>query len=264
MKISLIQFPIVPGDRLANFDQVRRRVQQAARAGSDMAALPELWDLSFYPPDVYDLADEEGRQAQAFLQDLAASCHIQLIGGSIVRRHDGCLYNTTYIVDEEGNRVSSYDKCHLFMPGGEEKVFAPGDHLNTFFLGDIPMASITCYDLRFGEWVRMAALAGAQILFVPAAWPHPRLAHWQILNRARAIENQFFVVAVNSCGTCGDYRFCGHSMIIDPWGEVLAQGGDGEEIVTGEIDLSVIKDIRSRINVFRDRRPELYHLEGKR
>ena len=78
MKISLIQFPIVPGDRLANFDQVRRRVQQAARAGSDMAVLPELWDLSFYPPDVYDLADEEGRQAQAFLQDLAASCHIQL------------------------------------------------------------------------------------------------------------------------------------------------------------------------------------------
>ena len=84
MKISLIQFPIVPGDRLANFDQVRRRVQQAARAGSDMAVLPELWDLSFYPPDVYDLADEEGRQAQEFLQDLASSCHIQLIGGSAV------------------------------------------------------------------------------------------------------------------------------------------------------------------------------------
>ena len=138
-----------------------------------MAVLPELWDLSFYPPDVYDLADEEGRQAQAFLQDLASSCHIQLIGGSIVRRHDGCLYNTTYIVDEEVNRVSSYDKCHLFTPGGEEKVFASGDHLNTFFLGDILMASITCYDLRFGEWVRMAALAGARILFVPAAWPHP-------------------------------------------------------------------------------------------
>ena len=89
-----------------------------------MAVLPELWDLSFYPPDVYDLADEEGRQAQAFLQDLASSCHIQLIGGSIVRRHDGCLYNTTYIVDEEVNRVSSYAKCHLFTPGGEEKVFA--------------------------------------------------------------------------------------------------------------------------------------------
>ena len=109
----------------------------------------------------------------------------------------------------------------------------------------------------------MAALAGAKILFVPAAWPHPRLAHWQILNRARAIENQLFVVAVNSCGTCGDYHFCGHSMIIDPWGEVLAEGGDGEVVVTGEIDLSVIDDIRSRINVFRDRRPELYQLEGK-
>lgn len=264
VKISLIQFSIVTGDRPANFAQVRSHVHTAAAAGSDLAVLPELWDLSFYPPDVFDLADEGGRQGREFLQDLAASCHIQLVGGSLVRRQQGKLYNTTYIIDEEGNLVSSYDKCHLFTPGGEEKVFTPGDHLNTFFLGDVPMASITCYDLRFGEWVRMAALAGAKILFVPAAWPHPRLTHWQILNRARAIENQLFVVAVNSCGTCGDYHFCGHSMIIDPWGEVLAEGGDGEVVVTGEIDLSVIDDIRSRINVFRDRRPELYQLEGKR
>lgn len=178
MKISLIQFPIVTGDRLANFAQVRSHVHTAAAAGSDLAVLPELWDLSFYPPDVFDLADEGGRQGREFLQDLAASCHIQLVGGSLVRRQQGKLYNTTYIIDEEGNLVSSYDKCHLFTPGGEEKVFTPGDRLNTFFLGDVPMASITCYDLRFGEWVRMAALAGAKILFVPAAWPHPRLAHW--------------------------------------------------------------------------------------
>lgn len=264
VKISLIQFPIVPGNRQANFSQVRCRVQRAAADGADLAVLPELWDLSFYPSDVYDRADEGGRQAQDFLQETASSCHIQLIGGSIARRQEGKLYNTTYIVDEEGNLVSSYDKCHLFTPGGEEKVFTPGNHLNTFFLGDLPMASMTCYDLRFGEWARMAALAGAKVLFVPAAWPQPRLEHWQILNRARAIENQFFVAAVNSCGTCGDYRFGGHSLLVDPWGNILAEGGTGGEIVTGDMDLSIIDDIRSRINVFRDRRPELYSLEGKR
>ena len=106
----------------------------------------------------------------------------------------------------------------------------------------------------------MAALAGAQILFVPAAWPNPRLGHWQILNQARAIENQMFVVAVNSCGKAGEYQFCGGSMIIDPWGKVLSQADGREQIITSDVDLSVIEGIRQSINVFRDRRPELYHL----
>ena len=95
-------------------------------------------------------------------------------------------------------------------------MFTPGDHLNVFELDGIKMASITCYDIRFGEWVRMAALAGAQILFVPAAWAEQRRQHWLILNQARAIENQFYVVAVNSCGTTDTVRFGGSSLIADP------------------------------------------------
>ena len=122
------------------------------------------------------------------------------------------------------------------------------------------MASIICYDVRFSEWVRMAALAGAKVLFVPAAWPEERLEHWRLLNRARAIENQFFVAAVNSCGTCGRLTFGGHSLLADPQGNVLIEGGSDDAVLTETIDLSVVDDIRSRINVFRDRRPELYHL----
>ena len=106
----------------------------------------------------------------------------------------------------------------------------------------------------------MAALAGAKVLFVPAAWPEARLEHWQLLNRARAIENQFFVAAVNSCGFCGSLKFGGHSLLVDPQGNVLVEGGSDDAVLTETIDLSVVDDIRSRINVFRDRRPELYHL----
>lgn len=260
MRISLIQFSIVPGDREANFEQARRHVQAAAADGADIAVLSELWDTSFYPSDVREKADEEGLLAQVFLQDLAKYCNIHIVGGSIARRHERNLYNTTYVVRRDGSLVSSYDKCHLFTPGKEDKAFTAGKELNVFSLDGVTMASIICYDVRFGEWVRMAALAGAKVLFVPAAWPEVRLEHWQLLNRARAIENQFFVAAVNSCGVCGSLQFGGHSLLADPQGTVLIEGGGDDAVLTETIDLSVVDDIRSRINVFRDRRPELYHL----
>lgn len=260
MRISLIQFSVVPGDRDANFEQARRHVQTAASDGADVAVLSELWDTSFYPSDIREKADEEGALARAFLQDLAKEYHIHLVGGSIARRHEGGIYNTTYIVDRDGALVSSYDKCHLFTPGKEDKAFTAGRDLNVFSLDGVTMASIICYDVRFSEWVRMAALAGAKVLFVPAAWPEERLEHWRLLNRARAIENQFFVAAVNSCGTCGRLTFGGHSLLADPQGNVLIEGGSDDAVLTETIDLSVVDDIRSRINVFRDRRPELYHL----
>lgn len=264
MKIALIQPVIVPGDREMNCRKIAKAVRAAAADGADIAVLPELWDVSFYPPDVLNLADVGGEKTKEFLHDLSEACHIQIVGGSVARREGETLYNTTYVFDEEGNLAASYDKCHLFTPGREDDVFTAGKRLNTFYLGDVPMASIICYDLRFGEWVRLAALSGAKILFVPAAWPVERLKHWQILNQARAIENQFFVAAVNSCGSCGAFHFGGHSMLIDPWGEIIEEGGDGEEIITAEIDLSQVDDIRRQINVFRDRRTDLYQLEGKR
>lgn len=260
MRISLIQFSIAPSDRDANVERVRRHVQAAAADGADIAVLPELWDTSFYPADVREKADENGALAQAFLQDLAKSCNVHIVGGSIARRHEGNLYNTTYVIRRDGTLVSSYDKCHLFTPDKEDRVFTAGKELNVFSLDGVTMASVICYDIRFGEWVRMAALAGAKVLFVPAAWPDARIEHWKLLNRARAVENQFFVAAVNSCGSCGRLQFGGHSLLADPQGQVLNEGSGDDAILTEDIDTAVVDDIRSRINVFRDRRPELYHL----
>ncbi|HBI05283.1 MAG TPA: carbon-nitrogen hydrolase, partial [Paenibacillaceae bacterium] len=114
------------------------------------------------------------------------------------------------------------------------------------------------YDIRFPELARSYALDGAGILVNSAEWPHPRLNHWRTLMQARAIENQMYVVACNRVGISGKTEFCGHSMVIDPWGEILVEGGEEEAILIAEIDLTLIEEVRGKIPVFADRRPDLY------
>lgn len=260
MRVASIQMEIAFGEVERNYDKARRLIAQAAEEGADIVALPELWNTSFYPDNVFELADEDGRRTKEFLSALAKEYGINIFGGSVANRRGQVLYNTTYVVSRQGDIVATYDKVHLFSPGHEDQIFQPGNKPNVFELDGVRMASIICYDLRFCEWVRMAALAGAQMLFVPASWPYPRLTHWQVLNQARAIENQFFVVSINGAGMAGKLQLCGGSRIINPWGEILDEAGDTEKILAAEVDFSMVQDIRSHINVFRDRRPELYHL----
>ena len=122
----------------------------------------------------------------------------------------------------------------------------------------VPAATIICYDIRFPELARKLALNGAQLLFVPAEWPHPRLHHWRTLLTARAIENQMYVIACNRVGRSGETSFFGHSMIINPWGEIVTEADENEQIVTAEIDLELVAKVRSTIPVFEDRRPDVY------
>jgi len=122
-----------------------------------------------------------------------------------------------------------------------------------------------CYDLRFPELARTLALLGAQALFMPAHWPAPRLNHWRILNIARAIENQFYVLACNRVGikpdAVGDIHFFGHSLVIGPWGEVQAEGGEKEEIIFADIDFALVAEVRRRIPAFQDRSPQSYRMQ---
>jgi len=263
MKISAVQLDVTLANRDTNFLKVRAKVKEAMVAEPDVIVLPELWDLGFFPKNALELGDEGGQQAQELLSALAKEYQVNLVGGSIVRREKDKIFNTQYVYNRQGDLVAEYDKVHLFSPSGEHMAFEAGNHLAVYELDGIKMGSIICYDLRFGEWVRMTALSGAQVLFVPAAWPHPRLNHWRLLNQVRAIENQLFVVSVNHAGEAYALNFCGHSQMIDPWGEVIVEAGEEEEIISGEIDFSVINDIRERINVFRDRRVELYEIKEK-
>ena len=170
------------------------------------------------------------------------------------------MYNTAYVFDRQGARLAAYDKTHLFTPMGEHEHYAAGDHLTTFSLDGHKCGLLICYDLRFPELFRTLALQGVELLLLPAQWPAARRYHWETLTAARAIENQFFLAACNSCGTAGKTVFGGASRILGPRGELLAAAGASEEIVTAALDFSVLAEVRNSINVFHDRRPELYRL----
>lgn len=263
MKICAVQMDTLMADRAANQRKAETLIALAAGHGPDVLVLPELWDLGFYPANALELGDEDGKEAQAFLSALAAKHRVNIIGGSIVRLHQGKIWNTSYVFSRQGTLISTYDKTHLFSPSKEHENFEAGETLARYELDGVPVGQVICYDLRFGELVRTLALGGIKVLFAPAAWPIPRLNHWRLLAQARAVENQMFVVAVNTVGTVNNLTFCGHSIMVDPWGEIISEAGGGEQLLLGELDLSVIADIRERINVFRDRRPELYDVQNK-
>lgn len=263
MKVCAVQMGSVLGDRAANQRKAESLITLAAAQGADVLVLPELWDLGFYPANALELGDVDGKQAQIFLSALAKQHRINIIGGSITRKSQGRLWNTSYVFSREGVLISAYDKTHLFSPAKENENFQAGDAPAVYELDGVPVGQIICYDIRFGELVRTLALSGIKVLFAPAAWPVPRLNHWRLLVQARAVENQMFVVAVNTVGTVNSLTFCGHSMMVDPWGDIIAEAGSEEQLLLGELNLSVIADIRDRINVFRDRRPELYDVQKR-
>jgi omega-amidase len=250
--------------QLADFHQNRKHIvamldEAKKQHNPDIIILPETWNVGFFPENVDELADEVQENISAnLISDWARINQVNVVAGSIAIRENGQVKNRSFIYDRQGQCVASYDKMHLFSPGKEDEFFEHGGRHVTFELDGIPCGVIICYDLRFPELSRMIALDGAQILFVPAEWPYPRVAHWQTLARARAIENQMFVITSNGVGVAGDLRFCGHSSIIDPFGEYLAQADDQETMIFAEIDLDQVEEVRRKIPVFRDRKPELY------
>ncbi|MGO3751625.1 MAG: carbon-nitrogen family hydrolase [Peptoniphilaceae bacterium] len=260
MKVSIIQNKLILGKVDENFKIIENKIIESMKDNPDVILLPEMWNTSFFPDNVKEIADIDGFRTKKFLSKLSSKFSVNIVGGSVANIRNKELYNTSYIFNRHGKLIGSYDKVHLFSPSGEDKIFNSGNKLCTFELDRIKCGICICYDLRFVEWIRMNALEDISILFIPAAWPDKRIMHWNTLNRARAIENQMFVVCSNSIGETKTMKFGGNSSIIDPWGEYIIEPNDKDEIKIGEIDLSIIKDIRESINVFRDRKNNLYKL----
>ncbi|MFD3258919.1 carbon-nitrogen family hydrolase [Paenibacillus lentus] len=260
--IALIQCDIQMGDPAANRQAVERWMKQAVDAAvkPDLIVLPEMWNTGYALEQIQELADVEGRESGEWISEFALHNGVHIVAGSIAEKRGEEVYNTMRIFESSGKEIASYSKMHLFRLMQEEKHLSSGQSVVTFDLEGQTSGASICYDIRFPELTRTLALQGAKVLFVPAAWPHPRLHHWRTLLMARAIENQMYVVACNRTGQSGKDNFFGHSMIIDPWGEVLAEGGEEEGIITAQIDLSLVDDVRSRIPVFEDRRSSLYRL----
>ena len=260
MKVSCIQMRMAFSSPDWNHRRAEELIAQAA-PGSDVVVLPETWNAGFFPrADLERYADEDGQRVKAQMGALARQYGVHIVAGSVVNKRAGGVYNTAYIFDRRGQVLGEYDKTHLFTPMEEDRYFQKGDHLTAFELDGVRCGIIVCYDIRFPELTRSYALGGLDMLFVVSQWPSVRIPHLLALTRARAIENQMFVVCCNSCGAAGKTVYGGHSSIHDPWGETLAEAGGGEEILTADCDLSIVRGIRDSINVFRDRRPELYKI----
>ena len=242
MKISIAQFKSKLGAADENFSTAERLI--SAVKNSDVILLPELWSTGYYPTPVENFADVDGCRTKKFLRELAEKFSVNIIGGSVIVDDGGKIFNRCYVADRCGEIVAAYDKTHLFSFAGEEKVFSAGDKISVVELDGVTCGLAICYDLRFPEFFRKLALAGAEIIFIPAAWSLKRLTPRQILTKARAIENQVFVVFANSSGV---------SEIINPRGEVISEIDSGEKILSAEINLSERAEIISTMNLLADR-----------
>ncbi|ARU63485.1 carbon-nitrogen hydrolase [Tumebacillus avium] len=258
VRIALLQMDIALGQPQANFAKAAEWIEKAAAHGTDLIVLPEMWNTAYSLQNIRDIADQNGAKTREVIGGLAAKHGVNILAGSVADVRGGEVFNTTYLFDRTGAVVGDYSKIHLFRLMDEEKYLQGGDEVGRFSLDGVEIGSMICYDLRFPELSRTLSLSGAQVVFIPAEWPHPRLNHWRHLQIARAIENQMFVVSCNRVGRAGDTEFFGHSMVIDPWGEILLEADEAEGIHHVTIDLGIVPEIRSRIPIFEDRRPELY------
>lgn len=255
--ISLGQFDVKAGHLDHNLKRVEDWTAQAAERGSDVVVFPELWDSGYALDRAADIGTPLDQGRFAHMAELAQTHNIHIIS-SMMEYVDGRAWNAAVWFTPQGTQAGVYRKIHLFRLMDEDKYLQPGE---SPLMLDMPWGRTgvsICYDLRFPELYRGYALEGAGITFVPAQWPHPRSLHWRTLGRARAIENQMFVVACNRVGVEGDATFCGYSAIYDPWGEAVVEGDEAEALLTATIDLDVVAKVRNKIPVFEDRRPELY------
>ncbi|WP_174614391.1 carbon-nitrogen family hydrolase [Virgibacillus ihumii] len=261
MKYSICQMEVIPGNPDANREKVAAWLEKTvAHENPDIAVLPEMWTTGYTLPDLPQYADSDGEPTSTFLCDLAKKHDVNIIGGSFANKKNEKIYNSSIAIDRSGTVVYRYDKIHLVPMLDEPTYLAGGEnHAEVFELAGVKMGLIICYDLRFPELMRKLALGGAQVVHVVAEWPAARKEHWRILQQARAIENQMFVVSSNSIGSYNDVEYAGNSMVIDPWGTVQAEGdGVSEQTINSTISLDIAKKVRKEVPVFSSRVPEFY------
>lgn len=258
MKIANIQLDIAFGDPTKNYQRTEELIKTAMKDKPDIVVLPELWTTGYDLTRLGEIGDQNSNTTLQFFKRLAQQYNVAFVGGSIPNKNTEGIYNTLLIVDNCGNVVHQYSKLHLFKLMDEHKFLKPGNSHGLFKLKGETFAGFICYDIRFPEWIRTHTDKGAKALFMVAEWPIDRLFHWRTLLISRAIENQAFVIACNRVGSDPNNKFAGHSMIIDPWGDVIAEASAAEEILIGEIDLHKVTEVRKQIPIFEDRRPEYY------
>ena len=268
MRVALIQMSVT-ADRARNITAACQHIRRAAEGGADMAVLPEMFCCPYDNGCFRAYGETADGPAQMALSQTAAELGIYVVGGSLPELEGGKVYNTSYVYGRRGELLAKHRKVHLFdidVAGGqrfmESDTLSPGDQITTFDTEFGLMGLCICFDLRFEELSRCMCLRGCQAIIVPAAFNMTTgPAHWELLLRQRAVDNQLFTVGTAPArDESGSYVAWGHSMVCEPWGGIVHQCGTGEEVAVTELELSRIDAIRRQLPILSARRTDLYEV----
>lgn len=257
VRASLLQIRVDP-EESANSRRARASSLVRAQRTADLVVLPELWPVGAF--DFRRFAEESepvpGGPTALAMSEAARDAGVWLHAGSVVERtENGALYNTSLVFSPDGELARTYRKIHRFgFDRGEATLLSAGSEPVTVAHPSATLGLATCYDFRFPELFRALVDSGASVLVVPAGWPAKRGEHWTLFARARAVENQCFVLACGTAGSHAGVPQAGRSAIVDPWGEVVADTiGADEAVVTAEFDPAAVAKVRESFPVLKDR-----------
>lgn len=275
-----MQQPIVIGicqmqvedNKSLNLHKAEQMVQLAADQGANLVILPEVFHAPYEPAGFRHYAETFPGPSTEMLSRAAAHHNICLVGGSIIEVDTaGRLYNTSYIFGADGELLGKHRKVHLFDVDGvitfkESDVITPGNDLTIIDYKGFRFCVMICYDVRFPEWSRAAALEGAQLVVVPGAFNMSSgPSFWELMMRTRAVDNQVYIAAASPArNLTASYHAWGHSMIVDPWGKILTEADSGEEVITAAFDPAYMEKVRREMPLLKHRRDDLYEFKYSR
>lgn len=261
-------------DKALNIRNAERMLKAAAKEKCQVAILPEMFNCP-YQAELFSRYAETYPDGDTFtmLSQTAAQERMVVVGGSIPERDEyGNLYNTSFIFDEQGSLLGRHRKIHLFdveIAGGtvfkESSILSAGQDVTVINAAGLTLGIGICYDIRFPELSRLMALAGAKILIFPGVFGMSTgPAHWELLMRSRAVDNQVFVAGVTPANFPeASYKVYGHSMVVDPWGRIVSVADDKEKLLIVEIDLEILNKVRRELPLLQHRRTDVYELRQK-
>jgi len=255
MQVIACQFDMIWHDKSANHLKVNDLLGQVDIQQGALIVLPEMFDTG-YSMSIADTRDDQDNMTANFLTQLALKHQAFVIGGVVGVDTSGKGLNQALVAGPDGSPIARYSKMHPTSFLGEADHYAAGDHVVIVECGEAELAPFICYDLRFPEIFRNAAGKGAEILVVIASWPKARHEHWLTLLRARAIENQAFMIGVNRCGADPDHVYAGGTQIIDPMGRIVADADDREIALVAQLDMQNLRNYRTQLPFLEDMRQD--------
>lgn len=252
MRLTAVQLDIAWEDRAANVDRVQKLLDASPPGAGGLLVLPEMFATGF-SMNVDVVREPVPSGVESALCALARKYDVAVVGGVVGASDRGGIRNEAVAFAPHGAALARYAKQQPFTPAGERERFQAGDRSVVFEWGGIKVAPFVCYDLRFPELFRDAVDLGAELLVVIANWPSKRVSHWETLLRARAIENQAFVLGVNRCGNDPQFQYPGRTIVVDPQGEILADAGSKEGVLHADIDRSILLSWREQFPALKDR-----------